>query len=120
MTQHQHQLLGDGSSTGAVTCAPDEQVSGQQEWTARVDSKSGQQDGTARVDSKTGQQEWTARVDSKSGQHEWTARVDSKRGQEWTARVDSRQANVVAEVQLAHEALFDPAGRDGPCQLVVM
>ena len=60
-------------------------------------------------------------MDSKSGQQEWTARVDSKSGQQvWTARVDSRQANVVAEIKLAHEALFDPAGRDGPCQLVVM
>ena len=40
--------------------------------------------------------------------------------QEWTARVDSRQANVVAQIKLAHQALLDPAGRDGPCQLVVM
>ncbi len=34
--------------------------------------------------------------------------------------MDSRQANVVAQIQLPHQALFDPAGRDGPCQLVVM
>ncbi len=40
-------VLGDGSSTGTVTCAAAEQVSGQQEWTA------------------SGQQEWTARVDSR-------------------------------------------------------
>ena len=61
--------MNGGSSTGAVTCAPAEQASGQQEWTARG---------------------------------------------------DSRQADVVAQVKLPHEALFDPAGRDGPCQLVVM
>ena len=47
--------------------------------------------------------------------------MDSKSGQqERTARVDSREANVVAEVKLAHEALFDPAAGNGPCQLIVM
>ena len=73
------------------------------------------------MDSKIGQQGWTARVDSKGGQQEWTARVDSESGQqEWTTRVDSREANIVAEIKLTHEALFDPAGRDGPGQLIVM
>jgi len=34
--------------------------------------------------------------------------------------VDSRQANVVAQIKLPHQPLFDPAGRDGSCQLVVV
>jgi len=33
--------------------------------------------------------------------------------------VDSRQANVAAQIKLTHQALFDPAARDGPCQLVI-
>ncbi len=33
--------------------------------------------------------------------------------------MDSRQANVVAQIKLTHQALFDPAARDGPCQLVI-